>query len=109
MRIGREFDLDDVSHYDQGEPIPMDASRIGALTVQVFGNIEGWIASRWQERGGLAAYAEHAGAVGLEPLRLQQSGLNLAMPAGLEGTGITFIIMGLMAMSFMGLAGIYAG
>jgi Na+-transporting NADH:ubiquinone oxidoreductase subunit E len=31
------------------------------------------------------------------------------VPAGLEGTGITFIIMGLMAMSFMGLAGIYAG
>ena len=31
------------------------------------------------------------------------------VPAGLEGTGITFIVMGLMAMSFMGLAGIYAG
>ena len=30
------------------------------------------------------------------------------VPAGLEGTGITFIIMGLMAMSFMGLSGIYA-
>lgn len=31
------------------------------------------------------------------------------IPSGLQGTGITFIIMGLMAMSFMGLSGIYAG
>jgi Na+-transporting NADH:ubiquinone oxidoreductase subunit E len=30
------------------------------------------------------------------------------VPKGLEGTGITFIVMGLMAMSFMGLSGIYA-
>jgi Na+-transporting NADH:ubiquinone oxidoreductase subunit E len=30
------------------------------------------------------------------------------VPEGLEGTGITFIVMGLMAMSFMGLSGIYA-
>ena len=30
------------------------------------------------------------------------------VPRGLEGTGITFIVMGLMAMSFMGLSGIYA-
>ena len=30
------------------------------------------------------------------------------LPAGLEGPGITFIVMGLMAMSFMGLSGIYA-
>ncbi len=34
-----EFDLADGSEYDQGHaPVPMDASRIGALTVQVFGN-----------------------------------------------------------------------
>ncbi len=34
-----EFDLDDPGEYDQGRsPIPMDPSRIGALTVQVFGN-----------------------------------------------------------------------
>ncbi len=34
-----EFDLDDPDEYDQGlPPIPMDPSRIGALTVQVFGN-----------------------------------------------------------------------
>jgi len=30
------------------------------------------------------------------------------VPEGLEGTGITFIVMGLMALSFMGLSGIYA-
>jgi hypothetical protein len=34
-----DFNLDNPAHYDQGEqPIPMDASRIGALTIQVFGN-----------------------------------------------------------------------
>lgn len=31
------------------------------------------------------------------------------IPAGLQGTGITFIIMGLMAMSFMGISGIRLG
>ena len=30
------------------------------------------------------------------------------IPEGLQGTGITFIVMGLMAMSFIGLSGIYA-
>ncbi|MFH0953267.1 MAG: beta-galactosidase [Verrucomicrobiota bacterium] len=34
-----EFDLDDPADYDQGSPVPMNAAAIGAVSIQIFGNI----------------------------------------------------------------------